>query len=53
MKYVIYIAIALLVVWAVVYLIRHIRRQMKGDCGACGGGCQGCSGDCSSCPSKK
>jgi hypothetical protein len=46
MKYLIYIAIAALVVWAVVYLVRHIRRQMKGDCGACGGGCDGCGGSC-------
>ena len=46
MKYVIYLAVAVLILWAVIYLARHIRRQMKGDCGCCGGGC---SGDCSSC----
>lgn len=47
MKYVIYLAIAALAVWAVVYLVRHIRRQLRGDCG-CGGGA-GCGGDCSAC----
>lgn len=47
MKYVIYAAIALLVVWAVVYLVRHIRRQLKGDCG-CGQGAD-CPGNCGSC----
>ena len=36
MKYLIYIAVAALILWAVVYLVRHIRRQMKGDCGSCG-----------------
>lgn len=48
MKYLIYIAVAALILWAVVYLVRHIRRQMKGDCGSCGGAC---GGDCSSCGS--
>ena len=41
MKYLIYAAGALLAVWAVWYVIRHLRRQLRGDCG-CGGGC----GDC-------
>ena len=45
-KYIIYLAVAALVVWAVVYLIRHIRRQLRGDCGSCGG-------DCSCCGKKK
>ena len=40
MKYVIYIGVAALVVWAAVYLIRHLRRQLKGDC-ACG--CDQCA----------
>lgn len=47
MKYLIYLVIAALVVWAVAYLTRHIRRQMKGDCGSCGG----CEGGCGSCGS--
>ena len=46
MKYVIYAAVALLILWAAVYLVRHIRRQLRGECGCCGGGC---SGDCTSC----
>lgn len=50
MKYIIYAAVAALVVWAVVYLVCHVRRQLKGDCGSCGGGC---SGDCSCCGKKK
>ena len=41
-KYIIYLAVAALVVWAVVYLIRHIRRQLRGDCGSCGGDCSCC-----------
>ena len=48
MKYLIYIAVAALILWAGVYLVRHIRRQMKGDCGSCGGAC---GGDCSGCGS--
>ena len=43
MKYVIYAAVALLVLWAVVYLARHVRRQLRGECG-CGGSCGGCTG---------
>lgn len=50
MKYIIYAAVAALAVWAVVYLVRHVRRQLKGDCGCSGGGC---SGDCSCCGKKK
>ena len=46
MKYVIYAAVALLILWAAVYLVRHIRRQLRGECGCCGGSC---SGDCASC----
>ncbi|MEG2119173.1 MAG: FeoB-associated Cys-rich membrane protein [Pseudoflavonifractor sp.] len=44
MKYVIYIAMAALVVWAVVYLARNIRRQMQGKCSGCGGHCDSCHG---------
>ena len=40
MKYVIYALVAALAVWAVWYLARTIRRQLKGQC-------SGCSGDCS------
>ena len=47
MKYVVYLAIAALVLWAVVYLVRHIRRQLRGDCSSCGGDCGSCPG-CSS-----
>lgn len=49
MKYLIYLAIAALVVWAVIYLVRHVRRQLKGDCGcagACGGDCNACGKNC-------
>ena len=45
MKYVIYAAVALLILWAVVYLVRHVRRQLRGECG-CGGSC---GGDCAAC----
>lgn len=49
MKYLIYAAIAALVVWSVVYVVRHVRAQMRGDCGcgkgsSCSGNCSGCSG---------
>ena len=39
MKYLIYAAVAALAVWAVWYVIRHLRRQLRGDCphgGSCG-----------------
>lgn len=45
MKYVIYALVAALAVWAVWYLARTIRRQLKGQC-------IGCSGDCSRCGKK-
>ena len=48
-KYIIYLAVAALVVWAVVYLTRHVRRQLRGDCGSCGG----CGGGGSCCGKKK
>ena len=55
MKYLIYLVIAALVVWAVAYLTRHIRRQMKGDCGSCSssGSCSGCPGSCGAAPQEK
>lgn len=46
MKYMIYLAIAVLVVWSVWYLLRHVKRQLHGDCGSCGGGCDGNCGSC-------
>ena len=48
MKYIIYAAVALLILWAVVYLARHIRRQLRGE-GGCGGDCavcHHCGGSC-------
>lgn len=45
MKYLVYLAVAALVVWAVCYVARRIARQVKGDCG-CGGGCEGCAHRC-------
>ena len=47
MKYVIYAGVALLILWAVIYLARQIRRQLRGECG-CGGSCSG-KCDCCSC----
>ena len=40
MKYIIYAGVALLILWAVVYLVRHVRRQLRGEYG-CGGDCGG------------
>ncbi|NLF35397.1 MAG: FeoB-associated Cys-rich membrane protein [Clostridiales bacterium] len=40
MRYVIYAAVAALVLWSVWYLIRHLRRQIRGG---------GCCGDCDRC----
>ena len=48
-KYIIYLAVAALVVWAVVYLIRHVPRQPGGDWGSGGG----CGGSCSCWEKKK
>ena len=45
MKYVIYALVAALAVWAVWYLVRTIRRQLRGRF-------SGCSGDCSRCGKK-
>ena len=42
MKYVIYAAVALLILWAVVYLVRHVRRQLRGG----RGGGEPWGGDC-------
>ena len=52
LKYLIYAAIAALAVWAVVYLVRHVRRQLRGDCG-CGGGADCCNGDCGACGKRR
>lgn len=48
MKYLIYILIAALVAWAVWYLARSLRRQLRGEC-SCGGDCRSCAGICKSC----
>ena len=44
-KYVIYAALAVLILWSVWYLGRRVARQLRGECG-CGGTC----GDCGSRP---
>ena len=38
LKYIIYALVAALAVWAVWYLIRTVRRQLREGCG-CGGNC--------------
>ena len=48
LKYIIYALVAVLVIWAVWYLIRSGRRQLRGQCG-CGGDCTGCTGECNRC----
>lgn len=48
MKYIIYLAVGVLAVWAVWYVIRHVRRQLRGECG-CGGDC---AGNCCACKKK-
>lgn len=40
MKYIIYLAVGVLAVWAVWYVIRHVRRQLRGECG-CGEAARG------------
>lgn len=47
MKYVIYALVAALSVWAVCYLVKAVRRQLKGGCGC------GCGGDCARCASRQ
>lgn len=47
MKYVIYVLVAALIIWAVWYLVKSIRRQIKGDCGC------GCGKDCRNCGRKE
>ena len=42
LKYIIYALVAALAVWAVWYLIRTVRRQLREGCG-CGGDCHGFS----------
>ena len=44
-KYIIYLAAALLILWSVFYLIRAIRRQLRGQ-GGCDGACGSCSRSC-------
>lgn len=44
LKYLIGAGVFLLILWSVIYLIRHVRRQLRGDCGSCGGDCGSCSG---------
>ena len=49
MKYIIYAGVALLILWAVVYLVRNVRRQLRGECGCggdCGGSCASCGHSC-------
>ena len=41
MNILIYLAVAALALWSVWYVVRTVRRQLKGDCG--------CSGDCAAC----
>ncbi len=45
MKYLIYLLIAALTLWSVQYLVKAVRRQLRGGCG--------CGGDCGSCGSCK
>ena len=47
MKYIIYAAVALLILWAVIYLVRHVRMQLRGECGSCCGDCASCGHSCS------
>lgn len=52
LKYLIYLAIALLVFWSVFYVVRQIRRQMRGNCASCGdcnGACGSCKGESRTC----
>lgn len=43
MKYLIYLLIAALVLWSVWYLVKTVRRQIRGGCGCiCGGNCGRC-----------
>lgn len=45
MKYIIYLAVGVLAVWAVWYVIHHVRCQLRGECG-----CEGdCAGNCCAC----
>lgn len=49
MKYFIYTAVAVLILWSVLYLVRHVIRQLRGTC--CGS-CETC-GKCGKCPAKE
>ena len=46
MKYVIYIGVAVLILWAAAYLIYRFHQRLRGKRGC---GCGGCSGDCAHC----
>lgn len=39
MKYLIYAAVAVLILWSLFYLARHVLRQLRGTCS---GNCQTC-----------
>lgn len=45
MKYIIYVAVAVLVLWSVWYVLRHVYRQFKGRC-SCDGNCASCGNTC-------
>lgn len=42
MKYVIYVGVAVLIVWAAAYLLWRFHRGLKGKHGCDSGGCPGC-----------
>lgn len=42
MKYIIYLAIFALILWAVIYLIYRVHQQLKGKRGCDSGGCGSC-----------
>ena len=44
LRYLICAAVFLLILWSLVYLVRHIRRQLRGQCGSCGWDCGACAG---------
>ena len=46
MKYVVYLLVAAVIAWAVVTVVRHVKRTFSGE--GCGGDCQGCRRDCKS-----
>jgi hypothetical protein len=48
-KYVIYAAAVVLIVWSIYYVVKNVRNQLSGK-RRCDGNCGGCSLDC---PSRK